>query len=40
LTQAQRLGARTVVIAHEGGFTVRKSGEPDAEIATLEGFEP
>jgi histidyl-tRNA synthetase len=38
LTQAQRLGARTVVIAHEGGFTVRKSGEPDAEIATLEGF--
>jgi histidyl-tRNA synthetase len=40
LTQAQRLGARTVVIAHEGGFTVRKSGEPDAEIATLEGFAP
>jgi histidyl-tRNA synthetase len=40
LTQAQRLGAQTVVIAHEGGFTVRKTGEPDVEIATLEGFEP
>jgi histidyl-tRNA synthetase len=40
LTQAQRLGAETVVIAHEGGFTVRKTGEPDVEIATLEGFEP
>jgi histidyl-tRNA synthetase len=40
LTQAQRLGARTVVIAHEGGFTVRKPGEPDTEIASLEGFVP
>jgi histidyl-tRNA synthetase len=40
LTQAQRLGAQIVLIAHEGGFTVRKAGEPDVEIATLEGFEP
>jgi histidyl-tRNA synthetase len=40
LTQAQRLGARTVVIAHEGGFTLRKQGEPDTEIASLEGLEP
>jgi histidyl-tRNA synthetase len=34
LTQAQRLGAATVVIAHEGGFTVRRDGEPDVEVAT------
>jgi histidyl-tRNA synthetase len=40
LTQAQRLGAQTVVIAHEGGFTVRKPGEPDTEIASLEGLAP
>ncbi len=40
LTQAQRLGAQTVVIAHEGGFTVRKPGEPDTEIGSLEGFNP
>jgi histidyl-tRNA synthetase len=40
LTQAQRLGAQTVVIAHEGGFTVRKRGEPDTELASLEGFAP
>ena len=40
LTQAQRLGAQTVVIAHEGGFTVRKPGEPDTEIGSLEGFQP
>jgi histidyl-tRNA synthetase len=40
LTQAQRLGAQTIVIAHEGGFTVRKLGEPDTEIASLEGFAP
>ena len=40
LTQAQRLGAETIVIAHEGGFTIRRAGEPDTEIATLEGFEP
>jgi histidyl-tRNA synthetase len=40
LTQAQRLGAQTIVIAHEGGFTVRKPGEPDTEIGSLEGFQP
>jgi histidyl-tRNA synthetase len=40
LTQAQRLGAQTIVIAHQGGFTLRKTGEPDVELATLEGFEP
>jgi histidyl-tRNA synthetase len=31
LTQAQRLGAATVVIAHAGGFTVRRRGEQDVE---------
>jgi histidyl-tRNA synthetase len=31
LTQAQRLGASTVVIAHAGGFTVRRRGEQDVE---------
>jgi histidyl-tRNA synthetase len=40
LTQAQRLGAQTVLIAHEGGFTVRKPGEQDTEIGSLEGFQP
>jgi histidyl-tRNA synthetase len=33
LTQAQRLGAATVVIAHERGFTVRRRGEQDVEAA-------
>jgi histidyl-tRNA synthetase len=36
LTQAQRLGAETVVIAHEGGFTVRRRGEVDVEVASAE----
>jgi histidyl-tRNA synthetase len=36
LTQAQRLGAQTVVIAHEGGFTVRRRGEDDVEVASAE----
>jgi histidyl-tRNA synthetase len=36
LTQAQRLGAETVVIAHEGGFTVRRRGEEDAEFETVD----
>jgi histidyl-tRNA synthetase len=36
LTQAERLGARTVVIAHARGFTVRRQGEPDVEAATVE----
>jgi histidyl-tRNA synthetase len=40
LTQAQRLGARTVVIAHAGGFTVRRAGATDEEISSLEGFKP
>jgi histidyl-tRNA synthetase len=40
LTQAQRLGARTVVVAHAGGFTVRRAGAPDEEVSSLEGFEP
>jgi histidyl-tRNA synthetase len=34
LTQAQRLGAATVVIAHAGGFTVRRRGEQDVEAAS------
>ena len=32
LTQAQRLGAETVVIAHERGFTVRRRGQDDVEV--------
>jgi histidyl-tRNA synthetase len=36
LTQAQRLGAATVVIAHERGFTVRKRGERDVETARVD----
>ena len=36
LTQAQRLGAATVVIAHERGFTVRKRGEQDVEAAGVD----
>jgi histidyl-tRNA synthetase len=40
LTQAQRLGAANVVVAHAGGFTVRKAGEADAELSTLEKFAP
>jgi histidyl-tRNA synthetase len=34
LTQAQRLGAATVVIAHAGGFTLRRRGEQDVEAAS------
>jgi histidyl-tRNA synthetase len=40
LTQAQRLGAANVVVAHASGFTVRKAGEADAELSTLEKFAP
>ena len=40
LTQAQRLGARTVVVAHTGGFTVRRAGAADEEVSSLEGLEP
>jgi len=36
LTQAQRLGAATIVIAHERGFTVRRRGEQDIEVAKIE----
>jgi histidyl-tRNA synthetase len=36
LTQAERLGAKTVVIAHESGFSVRRQGEPDREAGTLD----
>jgi histidyl-tRNA synthetase len=36
LTQAQRLGAATIVIAHERGFTVRRRGEEDIEVAKIE----
>jgi histidyl-tRNA synthetase len=40
LTQAQRLGAGTIVVAHAGGFTVRRTGAADEEVSSLEGFEP
>jgi histidyl-tRNA synthetase len=36
LTQAERLGARSVVIARESGFSLRQPGEPDREAATLD----
>jgi histidyl-tRNA synthetase len=36
LTQAQRLGAETVVIASESGYRVRRRGADDIEVATLE----
>jgi histidyl-tRNA synthetase len=36
LTQAERLGAKTVVIAHENGFSLRRQGEPDREASTLD----
>ncbi len=36
LTQAQRLGAETVVIAHERGFTVRRRGQDDVELGSVD----
>jgi histidyl-tRNA synthetase len=36
LTQAQRLGAETVVIAHDRGFTVRRQGEADLEVGNAQ----
>jgi histidyl-tRNA synthetase len=36
LTQAQRLGADTVVIAHERGFTVRRRGQDDVEVGSVD----
>ena len=40
LTHAQRLGAKTTLVAHASGFTVRRAGEADAEIQSLEDFQP
>jgi len=39
LTQAQRLGAKTVVIAKSAGFTVRRRGEEDVDVETVEKLE-
>jgi histidyl-tRNA synthetase len=36
LTQAGRLGARVTVIARDGRATVRRAGEKDVEVGTLE----
>jgi histidyl-tRNA synthetase len=36
LTQAQRLGAKTIVIVRADGFTVRRHGVPDEEVESLE----
>jgi histidyl-tRNA synthetase len=36
LTQAGRLGARVTVIAREGGITVRRAGEKDVDVASLD----
>ncbi|HEX6490341.1 MAG TPA: histidine--tRNA ligase [Gaiellaceae bacterium] len=39
LTQAQRSGAETTVIVRSGGFTIRRAGERDRELETLEAGE-
>jgi histidyl-tRNA synthetase len=39
LTQAQRLGAKTVVIAKAAGFTVRRRGQEDLDVHTVEELE-
>jgi histidyl-tRNA synthetase len=36
LTQAQRLAAETVVIAHKRGFSVRRRGQDDVEVGRLD----
>jgi histidyl-tRNA synthetase len=36
LTQAQRLGAEAIVIAHAAGFTVRRQGEKDLEVGSAQ----
>jgi histidyl-tRNA synthetase len=36
LTQAQRLGARATIIVRSGGLTVRRRGQEDVEVGTLE----
>jgi histidyl-tRNA synthetase len=36
LTQGNRLGAETVVIARTDGYTVRRRGDQDVDVATLE----
>jgi histidyl-tRNA synthetase len=36
LTQAQRLGARTTVVVRADGFTIRRRGEQDQDVARLE----
>ena len=36
LTQAGRLGARVTVIAREGGITVRRAGEKDVDVDSLD----
>jgi histidyl-tRNA synthetase len=39
LTQAQRLGAKTVVIAKAAGFTVRRRGQEDLDVQTVKELE-
>jgi histidyl-tRNA synthetase len=36
LTQAQRLGARATIVADASGFTVRRRGEADVTVASIE----
>jgi histidyl-tRNA synthetase len=36
LTQAQRLGAGTIVVADAAGFTFRRRGEEDRRLESLE----
>src|SRR5439155_22947485 len=39
LTQAHRVGAETIVIAHADGFTLRRRGEQDRRVEALEEVE-
>ena len=39
LTQAGRLGARTIVVVRADGVTVRRAGEADRDVSSLEELE-
>ena len=39
LTQASRLGARTIVVVRAAGATIRRAGEADREVSSLEELE-
>jgi histidyl-tRNA synthetase len=39
LTHAQRVGAETVVVREAAGFTIRRQGQPDAQVQSTEELE-